>query len=106
MTTGGLRIQLDSDGNHVVPGSKADPVSIPPAVENLPSSIEPRGSIHSGGSKSATAPAGPQVIKSATGQATVVRLNGMFRAGSRAVIGPDGKLHGDCHIDSEVKGTH
>ncbi len=114
-TTAGLRVLLDSEGNRVQPDSKGNPgvapVATPPAKElrDANAGVEAsagdfqRAAITAPASDAESEGAGPQVIKKGSA-GTVVRLNGLFRAGSRAQIGPDGKLQGDCHIDIDGKG--
>ncbi len=94
----GLRIQIDAHGNRVQhPVEVVPPVT--PATANAPASAA---------LKSAPAAARPQVVKNSAATGTVVRLNGLFRAGSRATIGADGKLQTDCHVDTahDAKGDH
>lgn len=106
-TTGGLRIQLDENGNRVQPGTKGTPSAAPVSTPGTGAAPTPSAdgldTGHTRAGVAAPAPVGPQVVSSTEGAGTVVRLNGLFRAGSRASIGADGKLQGECHVESGEK---
>ncbi len=101
-TTGGLRVQFNSEGDMVQP--------VPEQLQKTSFREAPASQAGARSVMSAPIPSSQAVGASAgatassdAGSGKVVRLNGLFHAASRARIGADGKIEGDCHIDGNGK---
>jgi len=94
----GLKIQLDANGNHIVPPAAPGQTY---QAQSGKATLPGNKTVHQVGAVKLVVPAkGSELLrplKGADGKSELVHLHGKFHSAMKATIGPDGKLHYDCN---------